>query len=56
LGSPFLDENIKPATDDDFIWADAVFVSGMHIQRPQINDICRRAHGMIWPSLSAGHR
>lgn len=40
----FIDENIRPATDEDFIWADAVFVSGMHIQRPQINDICRRAH------------
>ena len=55
----FLDENIKPATDDDFIWADAVFVSGMHIQRPQINDICRRAHGhdlavaLGGPSVSA---
>lgn len=55
----FLDENIKPATDDDFIWADAVFVSGMHIQRPQINDICRRAHrhdlavALGGPSVSA---
>lgn len=55
----FLDENITPATDDDFIWADAVFVSGMHIQRPQINDICRRAHehdlavALGGPSVSA---
>ncbi|MBN9594356.1 MAG: DUF4070 domain-containing protein [Afipia sp.] len=55
----FLDENIKPATDNDFIWADAVFVSGMHIQRPQINDICRRAHehdlavALGGPSVSA---
>ena len=40
----FLDENIRAATPADFDWADAVFVSGMHIQRPQINDICRRAH------------
>ena len=55
----FIDENIRPATDKDFIWADAVFVSGMHIQRPQINDICRRAHvhdlavALGGPSVSA---
>jgi radical SAM superfamily enzyme YgiQ (UPF0313 family) len=41
----FIDENIRPATPEDFEWAEAVFVSGMHIQRQQMNDICRRAHG-----------
>ncbi|HEX9472017.1 MAG TPA: B12-binding domain-containing radical SAM protein, partial [Bradyrhizobium sp.] len=40
----FVDENIRPATQEDFEWAEAVFVSGMHIQRQQMNDICRRAH------------
>ena len=40
----FVDENIRPATSEDFEWAEAVFVSGMHIQRQQMNDICRRAH------------
>jgi hopanoid C-2 methylase len=40
----FIDENIRAATEEDFEWADAVFVSGMHIQRQQMNDICRRAH------------
>ena len=40
----FIDENIRPATSEDFEWAEAVFVSGMHIQRQQMNDICRRAH------------
>jgi hopanoid C-2 methylase len=39
----FIDENLRAAAADDFRWADAVFVSGMHIQRPQIRDICRRA-------------
>ena len=39
----FIDENIARATDQDFAWADAVFVSGMHIQAPQIHDIARRA-------------
>lgn len=55
----FVDENIEAATDSDFMWADAVFVSGMHIQRRQINDICRRAHehdlavALGGPSVSA---
>ena len=40
----FVDENMTPATDADFAWAEVVFVSGMHVQRRQIHDICRRAH------------
>src|SRR5437016_9266439 len=40
----FIDENIRPASKEDFEWAEAVFVSGMHIQRQQMNDICHRAH------------
>ena len=40
----FVDENVRPAKPSEFQWADAVFVSGMHIQRRQINDINRRAH------------
>ncbi|WP_458756743.1 B12-binding domain-containing radical SAM protein [Afipia sp. TerB] len=55
----FIDENINAASSDDFRWADAVFVSGMHIQRRQINDICKRAHdhdraaALGGPSVSA---
>ena len=40
----FIDENVQPAKERDFRWADAVLVSGMHVQRKQINDINRRAH------------
>ena len=40
----FLDENIAPARETDFAWAEAVFVSGMHVQRAAIEDINRRAH------------
>jgi hopanoid C-2 methylase len=40
----FVDENIKPATLSDYRWADAVIVSGMHIQRSQINQINELAH------------
>jgi radical SAM superfamily enzyme YgiQ (UPF0313 family) len=43
-GVRFVDENVRRASPADFQWADAVFVSGMHIQRPQIEDINRRAH------------
>ncbi|PLZ98460.1 B12-binding domain-containing radical SAM protein [Fischerella thermalis CCMEE 5268] len=40
----FIDENVRTATKTDYQWADAVIVSGMHIQRPQINEINRLAH------------
>jgi hopanoid C-2 methylase len=55
----FVDENIAPAQAADFAWADAVFVSGMHIQAEQIRDIHRRARGtgkvvaLGGPSVSA---
>jgi hopanoid C-2 methylase len=42
----FIDENIEPAHSADFLWADAVLVSGMHIQRPQIESIRRRAQAL----------
>lgn len=38
-----IDENISQATAADFDWADFIFVSGMHIQAPQIHDIAKRA-------------
>ncbi len=40
----FIDENIRSATAEDFKWAEAVLVSGMHVQRQQMNEICQRAH------------
>ncbi|ACL56886.1 B12-binding domain-containing radical SAM protein [Methylobacterium nodulans] len=40
----FIDENIGRATPADLAWADAVFVSGMHVQAAQIRDIAERAH------------
>jgi hopanoid C-2 methylase len=55
----FVDENMGPASADDFAWADAVFVSGMHIQRRRMEDICQRAHAfgkaavLGGPSVSA---
>ena len=39
----FIDENMSRTRAADFAWADAVFVTGMHIQAPQIHDIGKRA-------------
>jgi radical SAM superfamily enzyme YgiQ (UPF0313 family) len=38
-----IDENVAPVSASDFAWADAVLISGMHVQAPQIHDIARRA-------------
>ncbi|MFB2834707.1 B12-binding domain-containing radical SAM protein [Floridanema evergladense] len=40
----FIDENVRPIKKSDFQWADVVIVSGMHIQRQEINYINERAH------------
>ncbi len=40
----FVDENIRRVTPEEFAWADAVFLSGMHIQRARIHDLTQRAH------------
>jgi radical SAM superfamily enzyme YgiQ (UPF0313 family) len=50
----FVDENLRPARAADFRWAEVVFVSGMHIQRGQINDINRRAHEAGRPTVLGG--
>ena len=50
----FVDENISPASDADFAWADAILVSGMHVQRPAIIEIGRRARACGKPSVLGG--
>jgi hopanoid C-2 methylase len=50
----FADENSSPASDADFRWADAVLTSGMHIQRPHIHDVIRRAHAVGKPVVVGG--
>jgi hopanoid C-2 methylase len=50
----FIDENISAATAADFAWADIVFVSGMHIQAPQIHDIAARARAAGKVSVLGG--
>jgi radical SAM superfamily enzyme YgiQ (UPF0313 family) len=50
----FIDENVGPATERDFAWADAVLVSGMHVQRKAIEDIIGRAHRAAKPVVLGG--
>lgn len=50
----FIDENSGAARARDFAWADAVFVSGMHIQRPHIEDLIARAHAEGRPVVLGG--
>lgn len=50
----FVDENLRPATDAEYAWADAVFVSGMHVQRRRIAAIARRARCMGRASVLGG--
>lgn len=50
----FVDENRQPAGDADFDWADAVLMSGMHIQRRFIDDINARAHRRGKPTVLGG--
>ena len=50
----FIDENIARATVADFEWADAIMVSGMHVQAPQVRDIHRRAKAAGKPMALGG--
>jgi hopanoid C-2 methylase len=50
----FRDENLTPATAADFAWAEVVFVSGMHVQRQRIHEICQRAHAARRPAVLGG--
>jgi len=49
-----VDENARAVTDAEFAWADAVFVSGMHVQRGSIDDIVMRAHRHDRPVVLGG--
>ena len=49
-----VDENIRPASEADYAWADTVFISGMHVQRDEIIAIGRRARGLGKVSVLGG--
>ena len=50
----FVDENSRPTDADELRWADIVFVSGMHVQRPSIHDVIARAHAAGLPVVLGG--
>src|SRR6201995_4452446 len=41
-----VDENIRPTSEEEIAWAEVVFVSGMHVQRAEINAVGRRAQSV----------
>jgi hopanoid C-2 methylase len=49
-----IDENIRLVTPEEFAWADAVFVSGMHVQQSEIIGIARRARAAGKVSVLGG--
>jgi radical SAM superfamily enzyme YgiQ (UPF0313 family) len=50
----FVDENSRPASAAELAWADALFVSGMHVQRAKIQGIVERAHAHGKPVVLGG--
>ncbi len=49
-----VDENIRPTEDADFAWADAVFVSGMHVQKKRMAFLAERAHAFGKVAIAGG--
>src|SRR5215813_3457967 len=49
-----VDENVRPAREEELAWADVVFVSGMHVQRAEIKAVGRRAHALGKPTVLGG--
>src|SRR5271169_6434008 len=49
-----VDENIRPATREEFAWAYAVFVSGMHVQQVEMAGIAARARAAGKASVLGG--
>jgi radical SAM superfamily enzyme YgiQ (UPF0313 family) len=50
----FVDENAREATAEELGWADAIFVSGMHVQRAFIEEVIGRAHRAGKPAVLGG--
>src|SRR6185503_6072403 len=50
----FVDQNMRRVSDDDLRWADAVLVSGMHVQRNNMIEIARRARRAGKPTALGG--
>jgi len=49
-----VDENVREVSDDELDWAEAVFVSGMHVQKSAINSVAWRARSFGKPTVLGG--
>jgi hopanoid C-2 methylase len=49
-----IDENVRPASEEEIAWADAVFVSGMHVQKGEINSVAGRARALGKTTILGG--
>ncbi len=49
-----VDETVRPLTDDDLAWADALFVSAMIVQRESLDVVVRRAREAAVPVIAGG--
>src|SRR5688572_20757406 len=50
----FIDEDVRPATDDDYRWADVVMTSGTHSQLHLLTAIAERARRLGKLSVIGG--
>lgn len=49
-----VDENVHAITDEDLEWADAVLVTGMHVQRDRMAEIAKRTRALGKLSVAGG--
>jgi len=49
-----VDTNVERLTDRDLAWADVVLLSGMHIQRPSLDEIMARCRALGLPTVVGG--
>jgi len=49
-----VDENVEQVRDEEIAWADAVFVSGMHIQRTEVSRLAKRARALLKTTVLGG--
>ncbi|MBI2571472.1 MAG: B12-binding domain-containing radical SAM protein [Candidatus Schekmanbacteria bacterium] len=49
-----VDMNVEPLTDEDILWADAVFTSTMIVQEKSLDEVIARAHRLRVPVVAGG--
>jgi radical SAM superfamily enzyme YgiQ (UPF0313 family) len=49
-----IDLNVEPLDDDQLLWADYVFLTGMHVQKASFMDVLQRCHNLAIPVIAGG--